>query len=203
MNKFSKAADKVKLIRLVHVAKRDLALADDSYRAIIRQYTQGRTASSADCSVAELDAVIAHLKQCGFKVRGKAASSPARALAQEPVDQKIRALWLFLHELGEVRDPSEKALAGYVKRMTRVDALQWLNAEQTTLMIEALKKWAVRVLPALIRERAEMARQYPLPVHERAELNAQLQRAFERMSFEPMHATWSLLSDMLARTEAR
>ncbi len=57
----------------------------------------------------------------------------------------IRGIWIELHEIGAVRDPSEKALASYVKRMTTVAALQWLDVKQAQLVIEALKKWRKRV----------------------------------------------------------
>ena len=63
----------------------------------------------------------------------------------------MRALWLFLHVLGEVRDPSEKALAAYVKRIAKVDDLRWATGDAVTALIETMTKWALRrALPATV-----------------------------------------------------
>ena len=105
-----------RLIRLIHVAKRDLSMDDDTYRAILQRI--GKKASSADLTIPELEKVLEHLKRSGFKVRSKSKSAPkpaqakpSRPLAQDLESKKIRALWLFLHELGAVKNPSEEALA--------------------------------------------------------------------------------------------
>ena len=140
-----------RLIRLIHVAKRDLSMDDDTYRAILQRI--GKKASSADLTIPELEKVLEHLKRSGFKVRSKAKpaqAKPSRPLAQDGESKKIRALWLFLHELGAVKNPSEEALAAYVKRIAGVDALQWISGEQAERLIETMKKWAMRFLPAAV-----------------------------------------------------
>ena len=141
-----------RLIRLIHVAKRDLSMDDDTYRAILQRI--GKKASSADLTIPELEKVLEHLKRSGFKVRSKAKpaqAKPSRPLAQDGESKKIRALWLFLHELGAVKNPSEEALATYVKRIAGVDALQWVSGEQAERLIETMKKWAMRrALPAAV-----------------------------------------------------
>lgn len=134
---------RMRLIRLIHVARRDLALDEETYRAMLEGVT-GKT-SSADMNNHELNRVLEHMKRKGFKVRPAASAAPSRALAQFPQALKIRALWRFLHQLGAVRNPSEAALAAYVKRLTGVDALQWITGEQAARIIETLKKWAERV----------------------------------------------------------
>ncbi|WP_426122076.1 regulatory protein GemA [Methylococcus capsulatus] len=73
---------------------------------------------------------------------GRGATS--RTVDQEAQSRKIRALWLGLHQAGIVRDPNESALAAYVKRMTGVEALQWLDEHQASRVIEQLKKWGFR-----------------------------------------------------------
>lgn len=151
------------MIQLIHVAKRDLQLDDQTYQAILQQY--GTSSSSADLSIPTLEKVLEHMKRAGFKVRSsKTKSKPekSRAMAQDGESRKIRALWLFMHDLGIVRDASEKALASYVRRLTRVEALQWLSDEQTLLVIESLKKWAMRFLPQIVRERVQAVLALPL-----------------------------------------
>jgi len=142
------------LIRLVHVAKRDLALDDDTYRAMLMSVTG--EVSSADLTVPQLERVLAHMKKSGFTVRHKSpkdrprdsAHPPgglSRSIAQDAQSKKIRALWLSLHDMGAVRDCSEAALGAYVKRIAHCDALQWLDSDQASRVIETLKKWQERV----------------------------------------------------------
>ena len=138
-------SNRQRLIRLIHVAKRDLSLDDDTYRSILQRF--GRKESSSDLTVPELEQVLEHLKRSGFKVRSKGKpakpkavkAKPSRPLAQDAESKKIRALWLFLHELGAVKNPSEEALAAYVKRIAGVDALQWISGEQAERLIETMK----------------------------------------------------------------
>jgi phage gp16-like protein len=137
-------ADRASLIRLIHVARRDLALDDDAYRAIIQAQAGGKT-SSADCTPEELDAIVSHFKRCGFHVKPAKKAQQSRPLANDQQSKKIRALWLVLHQVGKVRDPSESALAAFVKRMTGVEALQWLTGAQASRIIEHLKQWQDRV----------------------------------------------------------
>jgi len=143
-----------RLIRLIHVAKRDLAMDDDTYRALL--VTSTGHDSSSHLSDTELNKVLAHMKRRGFKVRHTTSKSK-RTLAQSPQDKKIRALWLSLHKHGVIRDPSESALAAYVKRIAGVDALQWLDIQQASQIIETLKQWQDRI------DRAALQQQEPPP----------------------------------------
>ena len=193
-----------RLIRLIHVAKRDLSMDDDTYRAILLRI--GKKASSADLTIPELEKVLEHLKRSGFKVRSKSKSAPkpeqakpSRPLAQDLESKKIRALWLFLHELGAVKNPSEEALAAYVKRIAGVDALQWISGEQAERLIETMKKWAMRFLPQAVKALVPQVGALQLSDLERGQLNAVLNRAFTRQTFDPMHSAWESLNDVLKR----
>ena len=196
------APNRQRLIRLIHVAKRDLSMDDDTYRAILQRI--GKKASSADLTIPELEKVLEHLKRSGFKVRSKAKpaqakTKPSRPLAQDGESKKIRALWLFLHELGAVKNPSEEALATYVKRIAGVDALQWISGEQAERLIETMKKWAMRFLPQAVKELAPQVGALPLSDVERGQLNAVLHKAFSRLTFDPMHSAWESLTDVLKK----
>lgn len=196
-------ADRQRLIRLIHVAKRDLQLDDDTYRAILQRV--GGKDSSSDLTVPDLEKVLEHMKRSGFKVRSKAKQpAPAkssRPLAQDAESKKIRALWLFMHQIGVVKNPSEDALASYVKRITGVDALQWINGDQAETLIESLKKWAMRFLPATVERLAEEARSVSLSDLERAQLNGVLSRAFERRTFDPMYWAWESLTNAIKKAK--
>lgn len=136
----AKTQDRQRLIRLIHVAKRELILDDDSYRAILQRI--GKKASTADLTVPELEKVLEHMKRSGFKVRSKKGDRPQ---ASDDQSKMIRGLWLELAGMEVVRNSSEAALGAFVKRMTKVDTLQWLSTEQASQMIEHLKEWRERV----------------------------------------------------------
>lgn len=136
--------DRLRYIKLIHVARRELRMDDDTYRMMLSgmKGLDGAT-STADLSVPNLLKVLEQLKQRGFKVRPNAAGK--RPKANDEQSRKIRSLWLTLHGLGAVRDPSEEALAKFVLNMTKVSALQWLNTAQASRVIENLKQWQCRV----------------------------------------------------------
>lgn len=136
--------ERTRLIKLIHVARRELDMDDDTYRLMLANMKGlGGATSSAVLSVPKLLLVLEQLKQRGFKVRpNKKAKRP---MADDDQSKKIRALWLTLHEIGEVRDPSEAALVKFVRGMTKVAALQWLSTAQASQVIENLKQWQQRV----------------------------------------------------------
>jgi Protein of unknown function (DUF1018). len=149
----------------VQIARRELAMADDAYRAMLERLT-GQTSAST-CTDAQLGVVLDELKAKGWVptlvARGQKAppSRPdaSKALKQEAtasrpigptrmadhaVARKARALWISLWQLGEVRDPSERALEAFAKRQLGVEKLQWADAGQGYRLIEALKAMAER-----------------------------------------------------------
>nr|WP_283105500.1 regulatory protein GemA [Pseudomonas moorei] len=132
------------LIKLIHVARRELRMDDDTYRLMLAGMNglDGAT-STADLSVPNLVRVLEQLKQRGFTVRPKNAQQ--RPMAADGPSRKIRSMWLTLHGLGAVRDPSEEALAKFVLNMTGVATLQWLTGPQASRVIENLKQWQQRV----------------------------------------------------------
>lgn len=209
-------ADRQGLIRLIHVAKRDLQLDDDTYRTIL-QRVAGK-GSSSELTVPELEKVLEHMKRSGFKVRSKGKASrnaqpakakPSRPLAQDGESKKVRALWLFLHQLGVVKNPAEEALAAYVKRIAGVDALQWINGEQAERLIETMKKWAMRFLPARVKALAERAAKeinagrIVLTPEELAVLQHVIGTAQARQTYDPMYWAWESLTEVLKRGGAK
>lgn len=134
-------ADRRSELAAIHTARKDLALAEDTYRDLLERITGKR--SAADLDERGRRAVIEEFRRLGWKKK-HAKRAGTRALATDGISRKIRALWLSLYQLGSVRDPSENALAAYVKRLTGVDALQWQSAVQANTVIESLKSWCVR-----------------------------------------------------------
>ncbi|RZS86036.1 gp16 family protein [Pigmentiphaga kullae] len=142
---------RLQLIRLVHVAARELQLDKDTYRAALQAATTTAArpgkSSAAEMSAVELERVLAHFKRTGFKVRSKdSGGRQGRPLDQSPTASKLRAVWLDLASLGIIRDASEAALAAWVQRETGIAAIDWLDGEQRSKCIEKAKKWRDRII---------------------------------------------------------
>ncbi len=137
---------KGKLIQLIHIAKSQLHLDDDTYRAMLTAQTDKN--STKNMTLTELRTVFEHLKTAGFKTTPAKATNLKRetSMANDDQSKLIRHLWLSLHGLGEIKNPSEQALAKYIERQTGVSALQWLTMTQASIVIESLKKWELRIL---------------------------------------------------------
>ncbi|EOM7557865.1 gp16 family protein, partial [Escherichia coli] len=102
-----------KLISAIHVAKRELALDDETYTSALLAAT-GK-ASCRDMSPDELSRVLDVFKKRGFKVRQKPVN---RALKPGTVTAKIRAIWKVMHRQGFISDGAETALNRWVKSQT-------------------------------------------------------------------------------------
>ncbi len=129
--------------KVIHTLKGALKLDDDTYRAVLAGYG---VASSVELSYSLAEKLIDDLaaKAQAVGVWEKRRKGQTRTLADDDQSRKIRALWLELHQEGKVRDPSEKALAGYLYRMEKVSALQFCSAEVKRSFTEKLKKWLAR-----------------------------------------------------------
>lgn len=136
--KFNK---KLKLIKLIHVAKTKLGLEDDVYRDILES-TTGKTSSKL-LTPAQLEAVLDRLKQLGFEVESKNKTG-VQNLASDAQSKLIRHLWLQLHEAGQVKNGSELALAKFVENRVHVSALQFLSSKHADMIINHLREWCKR-----------------------------------------------------------
>ncbi|BEU95544.1 regulatory protein GemA (plasmid) [Acidovorax sp. DW039] len=196
-------ARRTTLIKLIHVAKRELGrtagLDELAYRDVLRAV--GKSESLTTMDVPAMERVLEHFKGKGFKVRPKAAD---RSQTVGPQVSKVRALWLFLHVLGEVRDPSERALAAYVKRIAKVDDLRWGRPAALDALIETLKKWAMRSLPAHLKTMCDevLALHQEQPLEERS--LSQLSRAYsclnQQLGFDKHWNAWADLTTILGRS---
>jgi phage gp16-like protein len=130
-------------LALIHIARKDLALDEAAYRALVSRMSAGRTESSGDLTDAERRQMIEHFRSCGFK--RKPGAERGRGGDRRDQSYKLRALWRSLYELGVARSPDDTALAGFVARHTGIDALRWNNASDLRLAIECLKAWCERV----------------------------------------------------------
>ncbi|BAE50556.1 regulatory protein GemA [Paramagnetospirillum magneticum] len=119
----------------IHAAAKAKGLDDDAYRDMLEVQTGKRSAK--DCTDAQLRQVLDHLNG------GTRNPAPASA-AQSPHAKLARALWISLHNLGEVDDPRESALRQFVERQHGVADLRFVRAAEAAPIIEALKDWCTR-----------------------------------------------------------
>jgi len=129
----------------INIARQQLHMVEDDYRALLFQ-TTGRT-SLKDCDTGRLEAMVRALQSKGFKPLPPAsagAGSARHKAATHPVARKARALWISLHQLGEVDNPSEEALEAFAKRQLGCERFAWARQSEGYRVIEALKSWARR-----------------------------------------------------------
>lgn len=190
-------ARRTTLIKLIHVAKRELRMDEPTYRTLL--LSAGKQESLSSMDIPAMDAVLERMKRDGFKVRPKSGNRP---LAVNPGASKARALWLFLHALGEVRDPSEKAIAAYVARIAKVDDLRWAR-NRMDVVIETLKKWAMRVLPRevakLSQQVIDLSRTQGLTVEQHEFANAAWCALQQGEGFDKQWLAWEALMQALGR----
>ncbi len=137
-------------LRCIHMARRDLALSEADYRALVARMAEGRTDSSGELTDAERRHLLHYFRvTCGWEPKRKDRrkySPPSRHKAPEKKTQadKIRAMWISLGKAGVVREPSEKALGKFCYRLTKKYSPDWLRHDEAVTVITALQTWAAR-----------------------------------------------------------
>jgi phage gp16-like protein len=141
-------ANLVAMRRKVQIAKKQLALTDDDYRAILLRVT-GKT-SSTECGPSQLDELLREFKRLGWKpATGKAGGKQRRPLSKEAQHRMIYAVWTDLRPHLAVGD--ESTLRAFVRRQTKtpahpegIDAVEFLDAAMANRVLEGLKAWLKR-----------------------------------------------------------
>jgi phage gp16-like protein len=127
------------LLATVHIARKQLGMVEDDYRAVLRRVA-GR-GSAKDCDNLQLGRVLAEFERMGFQ---SVARSRRRVPAASAVARKARARWISLGQLGAIEDASEERLESFGRRQVGVDRLQWADEREGFRLIEALKAIAER-----------------------------------------------------------
>lgn len=133
------APDRKAQLAQIHIAKAQLALNDETYRAML--WAIARVHSAKDLDLAGRMRVLEHLRASGFKPKPPKAKAP---IVDDHQTRKILVLWSELEAAGALRDASESALNAFCKRVTGVDNIEWVGMRQASNLIEALKAWLAR-----------------------------------------------------------
>ena len=136
----SKAARRSQLAK-IHIAKKQLGMDDEEYRAML--HSVARVTSAADLDLHGRERVIAHLKRCGarFTRRSYAPGSPGALMAH---------IWASLGRAGVLEDASDRGLRAWVKRTSATYHPDRVGYDSPDLcppgvarkLIEHLKRWA-------------------------------------------------------------
>jgi phage gp16-like protein len=129
------AAPRIRLIAQIHIAKKQLALDDASYRDLLAGAT-GKTSCSSMTPV-ELQRVVEACVKAGFKPAFKGA--PDGKKSSRAGVRLIFGLWTELGNRKLIDNPTRPALLAFVKRMTSVEHPDWLDNGQVNQIVEALK----------------------------------------------------------------
>ena len=156
--------DAKRLLTLVHVGRRELGLDEEDYRDLLESVTGSRSAKGL--KAAQLEAVVTAMKGLGFKVKGNTTgrrSPPSAAHVQAPEVRKLRAIWITMNNDGLLHDGSEDALGSFIRRMTAnanggvgINRAEWLTSIQAERVLEALKKWHIRLMTDVILNRGDI-----------------------------------------------
>lgn len=128
-----------KQIALVHVAKKQLGLDEDSYRDILRRH--GGAESSADLDAAGFQGVMARLTALGFRSTWVKRTFGNRAGMASPAQVRyIRDLWAKIAP----DDKKEAGLNAWLTKYHGVSALRFIDAETVQKVLPGLKNMAAR-----------------------------------------------------------
>jgi len=119
----------------IHIAKKDLGLSEDDYRAILLRVAGADSAARLDARGHA--AVLREFQRLGW--------SPERKLRKsaKPGVRLIFGLWAELGRMGALVNATRPALLAFVKRQTGVDSPDWLTPSEVNKVVEGLKAMLV------------------------------------------------------------
>lgn len=125
------------LMAKIHIAKKELALDDDTYRDVLWRVTGKR--SCKDMTIAELEAVIKDMQNSGFKPK------PAKSHGQKPdVIKRRQSLMGKIHAMLTDLGLHWNYAHGMGDKMFGIKRLQWLNDKQLYKLTQALSVHQIR-----------------------------------------------------------
>jgi hypothetical protein len=132
--------NKKKKLSLIHIAQKETGITDEAYR-ILLEGAAGVNSAAELVYEGQFNAVMKAFENLGFKSwkkRGKTTSRPEWPDTwgcTESQRAKIEVMWRTC-----ARNPSERALRAFVKRIARVDSPHFLTAALARTIILALSE---------------------------------------------------------------
>lgn len=124
-----------RLLAIVHMAKKELRLDDDTYRSMLASFGVN---SSAEMSESGLIDLVRHLERCGFNRPAQRSDRPANMSG--PAGRMLKKIEALL----TVGAKPWAYADGMAKHMYSVEKVQWLKPPQLQGIITALVKQGKR-----------------------------------------------------------
>lgn len=124
---------KATLIKLIHVGKNKLGFTDDNYRTFIESLTGKKSCS--DMTVFQLEEVLKKMKNLGFIIKKMPLGKNEIGRASEAKLKYIKGMW---EVCGRVK--TNEALNNFIKRITGVSNIRWLDNTTAQKVILALRQ---------------------------------------------------------------
>lgn len=128
-------SERNKELAKIHIAAKQLGMDEDTYRAMLGAVAGVN--SAADLTASGRKKVLAHLRACGFKTKGRrhAGKPDYRKLYGEG---KVDLLKKIEAHLAEARRPWNYVHA-MARHMFKVDRVQWCTPDQLHKIVAALQ----------------------------------------------------------------
>lgn len=119
---------------IINIARQDLALDEDDYRALLKRVTGQDSLRSM--TAPQLQEVVDEMKRLGFRVKARGKDLKT---SFKPYVRLVHALWKSCHRKGVIADGSRSALRTFVSARSPVSDPDFLTYEQAEPIIQALK----------------------------------------------------------------
>lgn len=135
------------MIAKLHLARRDLALTEDTYRDVLRRVT-GKD-SAAQLSERQLDQALREFRRLGWTPKAARGGTGTSKQAQI---RMIHGVWADICALGIDAEDEAAALRAFTARQTKtlanpqgVSDPAFLTSDQANRVLEGLKAWRARL----------------------------------------------------------
>lgn len=126
--------DRSKIIQLIHIAKSQIGLSDEDYRAVLE--STAKKTSCSEMTLFELNEVLKAMKKLGFKVKKLETREEEIGWdASKAQMDYIKGMWELV-----ARDKSDRALYKFIKRITGADHPRFMTTKDSQKVIIALRK---------------------------------------------------------------
>ena len=126
--------ERSKIIQLIHIAKSQIGLSDEDYRAVLE--STAKKTSCSEMTLFELNEVLKAMKKLGFKVKKLETREEEIGWdASKAQMDYIKGMWERV-----ARDKSDRALYKFIKRITGADHPRFMTAKDSQKVIIALRK---------------------------------------------------------------